>query len=63
VTTGKPPRTDAWAGRDVVQIMTAIDRSVKASGAPVIVEQEEDCNDHSDDYAADGTVRRSLRAA
>jgi predicted dehydrogenase len=35
------PRTSGWAGRDVVRVMEAIDRSIERQGAPVeLVEQE-----------------------
>ncbi|MGE0822328.1 MAG: Gfo/Idh/MocA family protein [Candidatus Binatia bacterium] len=40
VLTGRSPRTDAWAGREVVRIMVAIDRSIRDYGAPVLVEEE-----------------------
>lgn len=37
---GKRPLTDGWAGRDVVQVMEAIDRSVERRGAPLEVAHE-----------------------
>ncbi len=37
---GYRPLTDGWAGRDVVQVMEAIDRSVERRGAPLEVGKE-----------------------
>ncbi len=40
VAEGQYPLTDGWAGRDVVQVMEAIDLSVEQRGAPVQVGRE-----------------------
>ncbi|MCL4862313.1 MAG: Gfo/Idh/MocA family oxidoreductase [Caldilineaceae bacterium] len=39
IATAQRPRTDGRAGLEVVQVMTAIDRSIAQNGAPVSVEQ------------------------
>lgn len=56
VTTGQSPRTQAWAGRDVVRVMAAIDRSVKNYGAPAAV-GEEKIDVQPDNYATASSLR------
>lgn len=56
VMTGKSPRTSALAGRDVVNVMAAIDRSVKNHGTPIMVGEE-----MSDVYADSYATARALR--
>ncbi|MBM4255354.1 MAG: Gfo/Idh/MocA family oxidoreductase [Deltaproteobacteria bacterium] len=52
IQTGRSPRTDAWAGRDVVRVMTAIDRSLRDYGTPVVVQEEEKFDVRSDSFTA-----------
>jgi predicted dehydrogenase len=40
VTQGVRPLTDGWAGRNVIQVMEAIDRSIKCNGAPIEIVKE-----------------------
>lgn len=56
VMTGQAPRTSALAGRDVVRVMAAIDRSVQNHGTPVVI-GEENLDVYADKYAIASALR------